>query len=146
MFTVKKVQPEEPTLLDKEIARLLGEIAKTNTTAPRATAHQGQLEDELTRLLSEMSNHNPDTKEYAEMATQFVKLHGLTSGESEYGDMVDQLAKLYKLKEFDTKKRVSPDTLAIIAGNLTGIVLVLGYERAGVITSRAFNLIGKFAR
>lgn len=102
LFTVKKVQPEEPTML----------------------------EEELERLLVELSRVKPDTKQYA--------------------DMADQLVKLWKLKEVDSnvnsKKKLSPDTLAVIIANLAGIALVLGYERAGVVTSKAFGLLLRLAR
>lgn len=66
-----------------------------------------------------------------------------TGDPDKYAKMVDQLSKLYKLKEVHAPKRVSPDTLAIIAGNLIGIVLILGYERAGVVTSRAIGFVLK---
>jgi hypothetical protein len=58
-----------------------------------------------------------------------------------YAKMVDQLVKLYKLKEIETPRRVSPDTLAMIAGNIIGIVLILGHERANVITSKAIGFV-----
>lgn len=61
----------------------------------------------------------------------------------EYFTMVDQLTKLYKLREVDTPKRVSPDTLVLVAGNLIGIVVILGYEKANVITSRALGFVMK---
>jgi hypothetical protein len=58
-----------------------------------------------------------------------------------YAKMVTQLAQLHKLKEHYAPKRVSPDTLLIVTGNLIGIVLILGYERAGVITSKAIGFV-----
>jgi hypothetical protein len=39
------------------------------------------------------------------------------------------------------KKTVSPDTLAIVIGNLAGIILILGYEKANVITSKALGFV-----
>ena len=59
----------------------------------------------------------------------------------EYAKMVEQLAKLYKLKEFDNHGRVSADTKAIILGNLVSIALILGYERANVLTSKALGFV-----
>lgn len=55
--------------------------------------------------------------------------------------MADQLTKLYKLKETTTPKRVSHDTLALIAGNVIGIILILNYERAGIVTSKALSFV-----
>jgi hypothetical protein len=83
------------------------------------------LEEEIDRLIGDMSAYNADTSEYAKMA--------------------DQLQKLYPLKETDTKStaltRVSPDVWATIAANLTGIVLIVGHERAHVITTKALSFI-----
>lgn len=59
----------------------------------------------------------------------------------EYAKMVEQLSKLYKLKEINVPKRPSPDTLLLIAGNLIGIVLILGYEQKNVITSKAIGFV-----
>ena len=64
-------------------------------------------------------------------------------GSDEYSKMLDQLTRLYKLKEVDIPKRVSPDTLVLVAGNLAGIILILGYEKANVLTSRALNFVMK---
>lgn len=58
-----------------------------------------------------------------------------------YAKMVEQLAKLYKLKEIEIPRRVNPDTLAMIAGNIIGIILILGHERANVITSKAIGFV-----
>lgn len=61
----------------------------------------------------------------------------------EYARKVDQLTKLYSLK--DNKSRVSADTLAIVAGNLAGILLIVGHEKAHVVTSKALGFILKAA-
>jgi hypothetical protein len=57
--------------------------------------------------------------------------------------LADQVSKLYKLKEIDTPKHISPDTLILVAGNLAGIVLILYFEKANVLTSRALNFVMK---
>lgn len=62
---------------------------------------------------------------------------------NEYAKMVTQLAALYKLKELNNPKRVSPDTLAIVIGNLVGIMLIVGHERIHVLTSKATNFVLK---
>lgn len=61
----------------------------------------------------------------------------------EYPKMVEQLTKLHKLKESETPKRLSPDVVATVAGNLAGILLILQYERANVITSKALSFVLK---
>ncbi len=63
----------------------------------------------------------------------------------EFAKINDQYIKLYVLDEIDTKsnssKRVSADVVATIMANLAGITLIVGHERAAVITSKALPLI-----
>lgn len=61
----------------------------------------------------------------------------------EYAQIMDQLVKLYKIKSESRLPRVSPDTLALIGGNLLGILMILRYERIDIITSKATNFILK---
>lgn len=97
-------------------------FAKDNT-------EQSALETAITRLLADMAKVSCDSDEYAKLT--------------------DQLSKLYKMKEVDAKirressNRVSPDTLALIAANLTGIVMILSHERMNVIGSKALSFVSK---
>lgn len=61
----------------------------------------------------------------------------------EYAAMVDQLEKLYKMKASNKANTISADTLAIIGGNLAGILLILNFERMGVVASKALGLVIK---
>lgn len=61
----------------------------------------------------------------------------------EYTKMVDNLDTLYKLKALDKPERVSRDTLAIVAGNFAGVLLIVGFERANVLTSKALSTLLK---
>jgi len=63
------------------------------------------------------------------------------SGSKEYEPMMDYLERLYKLKALDKQERISPDTIAIVAGNLLGIGLILNHERLGHITSKALGFV-----
>ena len=80
------------------------------------------LDKEIERLLSEIKTINPL--------------------DDEYPKMLDQLSKLYKLKP-EKPKPVSNDTLAIIAGNVACVVLIVGYERANLVTSKALGFVMK---
>lgn len=74
----------------------------------------------------------------------FSELKGVNGDDEEYSKMADQLVKLMKLKkEIDPSWRVSADTLAIIGGNLLGILLILNFERMGVVASKAMSFVGK---
>ena len=61
----------------------------------------------------------------------------------EYDLCLKHLTKLYALKEDKSKRRVSADTMAVVLGNLAGIVLIVGHERAHVVTSKALNFVMK---
>jgi hypothetical protein len=72
-----------------------------------------------------------------------TQMANFSAEDEEYAKMVDQLSKLYKLKELDKPQRVSADTWALIGGNLLGIMLIVGHERAHVVTSKALTFVGK---
>lgn len=81
------------------------------------------LEEAIATLHDEMANYTGDTDEYTKM--------------------VDNLSKLYKLRENDSRKSVSPDTIAMILGNLATVAMIVGHERTNVITSKAIAFVGK---
>lgn len=81
------------------------------------------LEKAIDKLLADMDNTDSDSESYATMVTQ--------------------LNTLYKLKEVDIPKRVSADTLVIAATNILGIILIVGHERAHIVTSKALSFILK---
>ena len=57
-------------------------------------------------------------------------------------EVAEVLALIERREELKSKKkRLSPDTIAVIAGNLLGIILILGYERANVITTKALGFV-----
>lgn len=57
----------------------------------------------------------------------------------EYDRHLANLQKLMSMKVADKPKRVSRDTMAIVLGNLAGILIIVAYENKHVITSKAFN-------
>jgi hypothetical protein len=63
------------------------------------------------------------------------------TGSEEYARTMDSLVKLHKMKEEERPSSVSKDTMAIIAANLLGIILIISHERVNVITSKAFGLL-----
>lgn len=72
-----------------------------------------------------------------------AQLSGIDVDSDRYNEKMAKINELYKLKEKNTPKRVSPDTMAIVIGNLAGIALILGYERAHVVTSKALGFVIK---
>ena len=61
----------------------------------------------------------------------------------EYTAMSEHLLRLYEAKSKENSRSISPDTIAMIAGNLLGIGLIINYEKAGIITSKALGFIIK---
>ena len=61
--------------------------------------------------------------------------------------MVDNMKTLYELKETDanihSKKLAARTALIAIGANLVGIGIIVGYEQAHVITSKALDRIQK---
>lgn len=94
-----------------------------------------------------MFTFKPTTKTF-ELQDVIDKLHNelivLNSSTEEYAKIADQLVKLYNLKDATVRsQKVSADVLATIAANLGTALLVLNFERAGVVTSKAFSFVGK---
>jgi len=76
---------------------------------------------ERMRIFEAMKSMEIDSKEY---------LHAI--------EILDALAEANSKK---SSTKVSPDTIAIAATNLAGILLILNYERLNVITTRAIGFI-----
>lgn len=70
-------------------------------------------------------------------------LRHLDPNDDDYLKQVQAVETLYKLKTIDRPERVSADTKALILGNLAGILVIVGHERAHVVTSKAFGLLRK---
>jgi hypothetical protein len=81
-----------------------------------------------------------------EIDTLISKLSEKEEGSDEYDDIISAIDRLVgirnKMKNKDGDK-VSKDTIVIVAGNLLGILLILGYEKANVITSKALGFVLK---
>lgn len=58
-----------------------------------------------------------------------------------YAKMVVFLDRLHEIKAKTSRVRVSPDTIALIAGNLLGILLIIMYEQKHVMTSKAQSML-----
>jgi len=91
-----------------------------NTTDNEPT----RLDKAIDRILEKMEDEEPDSTEY----TYLVKT----------------LTLLYEIRpEIKPNPRISPDTVLTIAGNLAGIILILSFEKAHVVTSKALGFVIK---
>lgn len=57
-----------------------------------------------------------------------------------YAAMVDQLTKLYAIKNTN---RISKENWLTAATHLTGIALIVEFERVGIVTSKAMAFLTK---
>lgn len=88
-------------------------------------------------------NRNEDSALDRAIDSLFFAMSSLDHTSDEYAKMLGHLTKLYALKEDTSKRRVSADTMAVVLGNLAGIVLIVGHEKAHVVTSKALNFVMK---
>ena len=80
---------------------------------------------------------DPLDKAIEDLLYQMSTYDGFTN---EFVVMADQLTKLYAIKE-KKKDRVSLDTMVTVGGNLASILLIVNYEQANVLTSKALGLL-----
>lgn len=59
----------------------------------------------------------------------------------DYSKMMKSLQKLYKMRE--NPRRVSPDTIAVILGNIAVVLLIVTYEKHNVVTTKALGFMQK---
>lgn len=63
------------------------------------------------------------------------------SSDEQYQKMMNQYIQLITLQKQNASKPLSKDTMAIVAGNLAGILTIVLVEQKSVITSVARNFI-----
>lgn len=72
-----------------------------------------------------------------------TQMSQIDADSEEYDRLTNQLTKLYKLREHNSRMPVSPETLLVAGTNLLGIGMIVGHERAHVVTSKALSFITK---
>lgn len=61
--------------------------------------------------------------------------------EEEFNTLMTHLERMNRLRLEDRARKVSPDTMAIVVGNLIGLVIIVGFERNNIITSKGLGFI-----
>lgn len=79
------------------------------------------LDGPIERVLSEMETYGPDSEEYP--------------------SYLSYLERLFRLKTETRRERISRDTLALVAGNLAGILIIVIYEQKHVMASKGLSFI-----
>lgn len=79
------------------------------------------------------------------IALAFTELKKYTPESAQYAAAVAQIEKLYALKKVpkDSQQGLSANTVLPVAGNLLGIGMILFFEKADIITSKALGFVMK---
>lgn len=78
----------------------------------------------------------------SELEHSLKSLRAQTIGSDEHKKIMDAAVTLHSLMDEENPEGVKKDTLALIAGNLIGIILVIKHEQVGnFISSKAFGLL-----
>lgn len=89
------------------------------------------------------SKRKSDPKLNAAIDDVYQQMDATVTDPDEYAKLVEHLQKLYEIRDNSSGPSVSPDTLVLAAANLIGIAMIVGYERANVVTSKAVGLVHK---
>lgn len=81
------------------------------------------LDKEIQDVIGIMKTHDPASKEYSTIA--------------------QNIEMLYKAKGHSRSVHITPDGVMMAATNLVGLWLVLNFEKADIIRSKAFGMVGK---
>jgi hypothetical protein len=74
--------------------------------------------------------------------TRAVKaLHDQDITEEKYGIILHRLETLSKMRQEEKPDQLSSDTLALVAANLIGILLIIRHEHVNVISSKAMSTL-----
>lgn len=85
------------------------------------TEKNSVLDGTIDRIIRQMDTVMPDSEEYSKLLTN--------------------LERLMNLRSEEPRNRISADTLAIVCGNLIGILIIVSHERAHVVASRGLQLL-----
>lgn len=68
-----------------------------------------------------------------------IRLHATDPDSPAFQQLLSQFNELIKIDTTPPRRRVSPDTIALIVANLLGILIIVGYEAGHVFVSKAQN-------
>lgn len=100
-----------------------------------------------------MFNRNSEPNEETDLQVAITEaiagLKGLDDGSEEYARAATALKTLMEARAIEVEKiekspwLPSADTVVTVAGSLFGIIAILSFEKANVITSKALNFVAK---
>lgn len=106
--------------------------------------HEALLKDAISKVLERMLATDPESDEYAQMTKQLSELYKMQNSNDESAARFEELN--LKRDELNKPDRVKMDTWALVGANLVGILIMVNYERAHVLTSKALGFIGRLPK
>lgn len=73
----------------------------------------------------------------------YARMSTMGPGTEDYTTLVKQLKELESLKSKNSKGGASPDTRLIVLGGIAQVLIIVMYENANVLTSKAIGLLLK---
>jgi hypothetical protein len=117
------------------------------------------LSEVIDNLLRELAGYDGHSEEYAKIVKQLDLLYKMKALDHDFtiksfNSYVQQRTLsaetqtksdelMLKKSELEKPDRVSKDVLATVAANIAAVFLVIGYERAHVVTTKALGFIMK---
>lgn len=113
------------------------------------------LEAAIASALKDLASHQADSDEYAKAVDQLTKLYKIRNASLQAYSEAEKFKNEHSLElerfsieeacnELPAWRRVSPETVLTVAGNLAIALIVVKYEQTGVISSQVRNFIRKF--
>jgi hypothetical protein len=95
-------------------------------------------------VMSTKTKNEPDMLDDA-IDRVLTRMQYLDTESDEYGTLLSRLDRLTSIKnaQKSDKPRISTDTLVSAGASILGIILILGYERVNVVTSKALGFVFK---
>ena len=76
------------------------------------------------------------------MKAAIAEMNKSAPNSEQYSNALTSLERLMKLKE-SKKTHISPDTIALVLGNLLGILIIVAYEQKHVMGSKGLGFVLK---
>lgn len=106
-------------------------------------------------LINDLDSYETDSEEYAKAAGHLKTLWTLRMEENKdklntqnadtesYKATTDRIRVENEVDVSNREERISVNTLIAVGANLAGILLILNYERLGVVASKALGFVSK---
>lgn len=88
-------------------------------------------------------SHREKTNLEVEIDEVLDKLSTFEPSGEDYRKIVENLKVLYQIKNISLERKIKPETILAISANILGIAMIIGYEKANVITTKAISFIAK---